>query len=307
MVLGFATLSISGALLAWGVNEHTFVGVLPGLVVYGIGLSPVLTTNDPVSLDTIPEADQGQASGVSPTAEQFGGALGIAALYSVFHAVYVDQLHAGINASPLPDPGNASYQARRSSIQAAEATGLQVSQFSPSLRAYLPIAEGASVQASWSLSSPWRCWGDRRRRRGLARPQPPPAPEPAPVHTGVAPEAVGAEPRSSRPKHRSVSWVVGRSGRSRLGRDDGWPSESGGCAVGRVKSVLVAGVVAVAVSAVAAGLRWRRRAATATTLMLASRAGTRTGSRPRPAIRSRTRATAPATEPRAARRPRCNS
>jgi MFS family permease len=33
MVLGFATLAVSGALLAWGVNEHTFVGVLPGLVV----------------------------------------------------------------------------------------------------------------------------------------------------------------------------------------------------------------------------------------------------------------------------------
>ena len=172
-------------------NEHTFVGVLPGLVVYGIGLSLVLTTNDPVSLDTIPEADQGQASGVSATAEQFGGALGIAALYSVFHAVYVDELHARVNASPLPDLGNASYQALRASIQAAEATGLQVSQFSPSLRAYLPIAEGASVQAYMvtfitvavlaTIGAVLVAWLVRK---------PPPTPEPVRVAAGAEPEAV---------------------------------------------------------------------------------------------------------------------
>src|SRR5262249_23625346 len=126
--------------------EHTFVGVLPGLVVYGIGLSLVLTTNDPVSLDTIPDADQGQASGVSATAEQFGGAIGIAVLYSIFHAIYVDQLHTKIDASPVPDRTNASGQALKASIQAAETTGLQVSQFDPSLRIYLPFAESASVQ-----------------------------------------------------------------------------------------------------------------------------------------------------------------
>src|SRR5215211_3266703 len=80
LVVGFVVLAISG-LLAWGVYEQTFLGVLPGLLVYGIGLSLVLTTNDPVSLDSIPDADAGQASGVSATAEQFGGALGIAALY----------------------------------------------------------------------------------------------------------------------------------------------------------------------------------------------------------------------------------
>jgi hypothetical protein len=50
-----------------------------------------------------------------------------------------------------------------------------------------------------------------------------------------------------------VSWLLGGLDGFTLGRDDAWRSDSGGCAVGRVKSVLVAGVVAVAVSTVAAG------------------------------------------------------
>jgi hypothetical protein len=51
-------------------------------VTFGIGLALVLTVNDPVSLDTIPDQSQGQASGVSTTAEQFGGALGISRRFS---------------------------------------------------------------------------------------------------------------------------------------------------------------------------------------------------------------------------------
>ena len=62
---------------------------LPGLLLYGGGLAIVLTVNDPVSLSDVPEAAEGQAAGVSATAEQFGGALGIAVLYLIFHTTYV--------------------------------------------------------------------------------------------------------------------------------------------------------------------------------------------------------------------------
>ena len=85
MVTGFGFLALSGVLLALGVGQNSYPWLLPGLLVYGIGLAIVLTVNDPVSLDSIPEADHGQASGVSATAEQGGGAIGIAVLYALFH------------------------------------------------------------------------------------------------------------------------------------------------------------------------------------------------------------------------------
>lgn len=147
LVVGFVLLAVSGAMLAWGVADATYVAILPGLLVYGVGLALVLTTNDPVSLDTIPQADQGQASGVSATAEQFGGAIGIAVLYSIFHATYVQQLHERVNASSLPDLNDAAYQTLRAGIQAAETTGLNVDAFVAPLRRYLGIAEVSSQHA----------------------------------------------------------------------------------------------------------------------------------------------------------------
>ena len=86
LVTGYALLALSGVAMAVGIGSDEYVALLPGLLLYGTGLSLVLTTNDPVSLDSVAERDQGQASGVSATAERFGGALGIVVLYSIFHA-----------------------------------------------------------------------------------------------------------------------------------------------------------------------------------------------------------------------------
>lgn len=94
MTSGYALLAIGGALLAIGGFQFNYWFVLPGLLAYGAGLPVVLTVNDPVSLSDVPEADHGQAAGVSATAEQFGGSLGIAVLYLIFHTTYVAQLHA---------------------------------------------------------------------------------------------------------------------------------------------------------------------------------------------------------------------
>ena len=87
-------------LLAIGGFQFNYWFVLPGLLAYGAGLAVVLTVNDPVSLSDVPDADHGQAAGVSATAEQFGGSLGIAVLYLIFHTTYVAQLHAIIDRGP---------------------------------------------------------------------------------------------------------------------------------------------------------------------------------------------------------------
>ncbi len=104
----------------------------------------MLTVNDPVTLDSVPESENGQASGVSATAEQAGGAVGIAVLYSLFHTVYVNRLHHLIDTGPLKDLTDKQYAALRAALQAAEQTGLNSKHFDPSLTLYLHPAYKAS-------------------------------------------------------------------------------------------------------------------------------------------------------------------
>src|SRR5664279_2297681 len=145
MVTGFVLLTVSGIALAIGVGQNNYLWLLPGLLIYGTGLATVLTVNDPVSLDTIPEADQGQASGVSATAEQGGGAIGIAVLYALYHTAYVGRLNSLINAdSSIPDLNAGSSAALKQALLDAEQTGLHPDQFNPAVRIYLTSARSAS-------------------------------------------------------------------------------------------------------------------------------------------------------------------
>ena len=115
--------------------------ILPGLVVYGVGLSLVLTTNDLVSLDSIAERDQGQASGVSATAEQFGGALG--------HRRALLDLPRHLPGSDdrlAPDLTERTGTILKDTLQTAEASGLKVPSADPALLRYLEAAQDASNQ-----------------------------------------------------------------------------------------------------------------------------------------------------------------
>ncbi len=144
LVLGFALLATSGIALALGIDNNAYLPILPGLVLFGVALALILTVNDPVTLDTLPSLDQGQASGVSATAEQFGGAIGIAGLYLVFHTSYVNRLVASISSSSLPSLTASQSERLKSALLAAEQTGLRPKSFDPTLRRYLPLARSAS-------------------------------------------------------------------------------------------------------------------------------------------------------------------
>ena len=144
LVTGFATLLTGTAALAWAVHANAYLPLLPGLVLYGIGLALILTVNDPVSLNTVPDSAHGQASGVSATAEQFGGAVGIAGFYLIFHATYLNRLQAAIAASPLPQLTPQQGAQFKNAINAAESTGLQPKAFNGSLVHYLLPARAAS-------------------------------------------------------------------------------------------------------------------------------------------------------------------
>jgi hypothetical protein len=150
MTSGYALLAIGGVLLAIGGFQFNYWFVLPGLVAYGAGLAIVLTVNDPVSLSDVPDADHGQAAGVSATAEQFGGALGIAVLYLIFHTTYVAQLHAIIHRGPLADLDAAQYARLRDDLVAAESTGLKPKLFDPLLSPYL---DAAGTAAAWGYAA----------------------------------------------------------------------------------------------------------------------------------------------------------
>ncbi len=124
LVIGFLVLAASGAALAAGASDESVAGLIPGLVLQGIGLGIVLTTNDPTGLTALEDSEQGEGAGIINTSEQFGGALGIAALGAIelsyyFHAVY-DKL-AGQGIHPTPH----QVDVYRNFILHAEQTGLK--------------------------------------------------------------------------------------------------------------------------------------------------------------------------------------
>lgn len=88
LVVGFLVLATSGFALAIGFGQENVAGIVPGLVLQGIGLGIVLTVNDPTGINAVPEDARGQASGVIDTSEQFGGALGIAVMTALFLQYY---------------------------------------------------------------------------------------------------------------------------------------------------------------------------------------------------------------------------
>jgi MFS family permease len=135
LVVGFGCLALAGVLLALGAGARSYPWLLPGLLVYGVGLAIILTVNDPVSIDTVPERDHGQASGVSATAEQGGGAIGVALLYAV---------HADVAGRDLPPLDDRTGPLLRDALDAAEQFGLHPDSFDPRVAQYLGSARVAS-------------------------------------------------------------------------------------------------------------------------------------------------------------------
>jgi hypothetical protein len=84
---------------------------------------------------------------VSATAEPFGGALGIAVLYSIFHASYLDELPARIDRSPITNLTDSGYVHLRATIEVTEAHGWSPARLDSSLRDDILIARSAAGDA----------------------------------------------------------------------------------------------------------------------------------------------------------------
>jgi EmrB/QacA subfamily drug resistance transporter len=110
---GRLVLSAGGLLLALGTigvslgADHVGTGsdpwsIVPGLVVAGAGLSLLIIPLANVVLAAVPSGAAGGASGVFNTAQQFGGALGIAVIGSVFFAGLEDESFTDAFTDSLP-------------------------------------------------------------------------------------------------------------------------------------------------------------------------------------------------------------
>ncbi len=123
LVVGFLVLAVSGVVLAVSVTQESAVALIPGLLLQGLGLGIVLTVNDPTGLTAVPPEDSGEAAGMINTSEQFGGAIGIAALTAIelgvnFHVLEERLAERGIH--PTPE----QMEEGRDLVLQAEQTGL---------------------------------------------------------------------------------------------------------------------------------------------------------------------------------------
>jgi MFS family permease len=133
MVAGFIVLALSGVALGVAATGDSAVALIPGLLLQGAGLGIVLTVNDPVGMNAVDDADSGQAAGIINTAEQMGGAIGIAGLGAAqlgyyYHLLYSRLAARGINPTP------AQSQTVKHFIDQAELKGLHNVRLDPTVR-----------------------------------------------------------------------------------------------------------------------------------------------------------------------------
>jgi DHA2 family multidrug resistance protein-like MFS transporter len=96
MAAGLAVSTIGFVLLAL-VDESSGVAlVVTALVVFSVGLTPMITLATDLIVGAAPRERAGAASGISETGAEFGGALGIAILGSIGVAVYRGRLEDAV-------------------------------------------------------------------------------------------------------------------------------------------------------------------------------------------------------------------
>ena len=124
LTLGYLVLAGSGVALAMLASEETATSLIPGLFLQGVGLGIILTVNDPTGLSAVPPDKQGEAAGIINTSEQFGGAIGIAALGAIELTYYFDQLYARFSEQGI-QPTDAQVDRVTRFFQEAEQVGLR--------------------------------------------------------------------------------------------------------------------------------------------------------------------------------------
>jgi MFS transporter, DHA2 family, multidrug resistance protein len=115
------TIAAAGFALLTQVDETSGVSfVVIALVVFSVGLTPVITLATDLIVGSAPRERAGAASGISETGAEFGGALGIAVLGSIGVAVYRDRLSDAVPAAVPPEQADAARDTLGGATEAAE-------------------------------------------------------------------------------------------------------------------------------------------------------------------------------------------
>jgi EmrB/QacA subfamily drug resistance transporter len=96
--LGGSAIGVAGLLLLSraGVGSSYAVDILPGLIVFGLGLPLVGVANQIAAIAEVPHEDAGAASGVVTAAFQVGGAIGLALVSTAATSRVTDAVAAGV-------------------------------------------------------------------------------------------------------------------------------------------------------------------------------------------------------------------
>ncbi|MCW0215601.1 MAG: MFS transporter [Pseudonocardia sp.] len=119
---GLAAAAAGMSVLATVEVDHGLAALITSSVVISFGLGPVFGLATEMVVGSAPEEKAGAASGISETAAELGGALGIAVLGSIGIAIYRGGVSAGLPAG-IPD---AAAQAARDTLGGAVGAAAQL-------------------------------------------------------------------------------------------------------------------------------------------------------------------------------------
>jgi MFS family permease len=105
------------------VHGHYLADLLPGLVIFGVGIGTTWTVSTIGALEGVPERQAGLASGLINTAQQIGGSLGVAILTTIAVQHTTDLLAGG---APLPVALTEGFQSGYTAALVFPAIGLLV-------------------------------------------------------------------------------------------------------------------------------------------------------------------------------------
>ncbi len=122
VVAGGLALAALGLVILTQVRvDHGLVELVVASVVVSLGMGPVFGLTTEMIVGHAPPAKAGAASGISETAAELGGALGIAVLGSVGVAIYRSGITAGLPAGLPPDAAQVARDTLGGAVGVAEA------------------------------------------------------------------------------------------------------------------------------------------------------------------------------------------